>query len=127
MKLAQGEYVALEKIEDVYSRVPIAMQVFVHGNSLKPYLIGVVVPDPAQFAAFASRILERRVDAADVQVLKEFCNNPRIVDSILKELNKEAAKSLKGWATFRYEIQLVLLTAFGLPKIRAAETHTSEP
>ena len=127
MKLAQGEYVALEKIEDVYSRVPITMQVFVHGNSLKSYLIGVVVPDPAQLSAFASRILGRGVDAADVQVLKELCNDQRIVDSILKELNKGAAKSLRGWATFRYGILLVLLTALGPPKIRAAETHTSEP
>jgi long-chain acyl-CoA synthetase len=101
MKLAQGEYVALEKIEDVYSRIPIAMQVFVHGNSLKSYLIGVIVPDPVQFAAFASRILERRVDAGNVQLLKELCNDSRIVDGILKELNKEAAKRLKGWATFR--------------------------
>ncbi|KAI0256465.1 long-chain-fatty-acid-CoA ligase [Lactifluus subvellereus] len=101
MKLAQGEYVALEKIEDVYSRVPIAMQVFVYGNSLKSYLIGVVVPDPTHFAAFASRILERRVDAANVQVLKELCNDPRIVDSILKELNKKAAKSLKGFEQLR--------------------------
>ncbi|KAH9998166.1 hypothetical protein BJV74DRAFT_883293 [Russula compacta] len=97
MKLAQGEYVALEKIEDVYSRIPIALQVFVHGNSLKSYLIGVIVPDPVQFAAFASRILGRRVDAADVQALKECCSDPRIVGGLLEELNKVAAKSLKGF------------------------------
>jgi long-chain acyl-CoA synthetase len=98
MKLAQGEYVALEKIEEVYSRTPFAMQVFVHGNSLKSYLIGVVIPDPVQFAAFASRILERGVDAADSQTLKELCRDRRIVDGLLKELNGVAAKSLKGWA-----------------------------
>jgi len=97
MKLAQGEYVALEKIEDVYSRIPIAAQVFVHGNGLKSYLIGVIVPDPMQFAAFASRFLERRVDAADLQTLKELCRDPRIVDGLLVELNVVASKSLKGF------------------------------
>jgi long-chain acyl-CoA synthetase len=101
MKLAQGEYVALEKIEGVYSRIPIVMQVFVYGNGLKPYLIGVVVPEPAQIAAFASRVLERRVDAEDTQMLKELCNDSRIVNGLLEELNKKAAKSLKGWVIFR--------------------------
>jgi len=97
MKLAQGEYISLEKVEDVYSRIPITMQVFVHGNSLKSYLIGVVVPDPVQFAAFASRVLNRRVDAADTQGLSELCRDTRIVDGLLKELNKSAANSLKGF------------------------------
>jgi long-chain acyl-CoA synthetase len=97
MKLAQGEYVALEKIEDVYSRLPIVMQVFVHGNSLKSYLIGVIVPDPVQFAAFTSRVLKRRVEAADLQALKELCRDPRITEDLLMELNGVAAKSLKGF------------------------------
>ncbi|KAH9024917.1 hypothetical protein EDB85DRAFT_2179862 [Lactarius pseudohatsudake] len=73
------------------------MQVFIHGSSLKSYLIGVVVPDPVQFAMFASRVLERRIDPEDVKVLKELCTDSRIVDVMLAELNKVAAKSLKGW------------------------------
>jgi len=107
MKLAQGEYVALEKIEDVYSRIPIVMQVFVHGNSLKSYLIGVIVPDPVQFAAFASRVLKRRVDAADLQALKELCRDPRIAEDLVIELNGVAAKSLKGWAILLCGLQLI--------------------
>ncbi|KAI9465975.1 acetyl-CoA synthetase-like protein [Lactarius psammicola] len=97
MKLSQGEYVALEKVENVYSRIPVAMQVFVHGSSLKSYLIGVVIPDPVQFAVFASRVLERGVDPTDVKVLKELCTDSRIADVMLAELNKVAAKSLKGF------------------------------
>ncbi|KAH9030628.1 acetyl-CoA synthetase-like protein [Lactarius pseudohatsudake] len=97
MKLSQGEYVALEKIENVYSRIPVAMQVFIHGSSLKSYLIGVVVPEPVQFATFASRVLERRIDPEDVKVLKELCTDSRIADVMLAELNKVAAKSLKGF------------------------------
>ena len=107
MKLAQGEYVALEKIEDVYSRIPIAMQVFVHGNSLKSYLIGVIVPDPEQFAAYASRVLKRRLGAEDLQALKELCKDPRIAEGLLVELNGVASKSLKGWAILLCGLQLM--------------------
>lgn len=44
-KLAQGEYVAVEMIETILLRAKFSMQLFIHGNSLKDYLIAVVVPD----------------------------------------------------------------------------------
>ncbi|KAI0273787.1 long-chain-fatty-acid-CoA ligase [Gloeopeniophorella convolvens] len=87
MKLAQGEYVALEKVENMYSLNPIALQIYVHGNGLKSYLIGVVVADPVQLAALASRVLERKVDEADTATLKALCHEPRIVDAVLASLD----------------------------------------
>ena len=53
-KLSQGEYVATEKIENVYIKAPLAGQVFVYGNSLHSMLLGVVTPDPDQLKNWAA-------------------------------------------------------------------------
>ena len=43
--MSQGEYVAPEKIEDIYARSPFISQLFVYGDSLESFLIGIIVLD----------------------------------------------------------------------------------
>jgi len=45
LKLSQGEYVALEKVENVLGRAPLIAQIFVHGESEQDYLVAVVIPE----------------------------------------------------------------------------------
>jgi fatty acid CoA ligase FadD9 len=50
LKLAQGEFVAVAQLEAVFASAALVRQIFVYGNSERPYLLAVVVPtaDAAQ-------------------------------------------------------------------------------
>uniref|UniRef100_A0A8C9U6F3 Arachidonate--CoA ligase n=1 Tax=Scleropages formosus TaxID=113540 RepID=A0A8C9U6F3_SCLFO len=78
-KLSQGEYIAPEKIENVYMRSVPVLQVFVHGDSLQSYLIGIVVPDPEVFAEWAR---ERGI----VGSYEELCQNPDVKKAVLEDM-----------------------------------------
>ncbi|WP_046301685.1 carboxylic acid reductase [Mycobacterium sp. UM_Kg27] len=54
LKLAQGEFVTLAKLEAVFGNSPLVRQVYVYGNSAQPYLLAVVVPTLKAQARFAS-------------------------------------------------------------------------
>lgn len=44
-KLAQGEYVAPEKIENIYQKATLVGQAFAYGDSMQSVLVGLIVPD----------------------------------------------------------------------------------
>lgn len=97
MKLAQGEYVALEKIENVYSNLSIVSQIYVHGDPLQSYLVAVVVPDPVQLASLASKVFRKKVTQDDQGELSKAIADQSIQDKILSTFSHEARRSgLKG-------------------------------
>eukprot|EP00299_Pterocystis_sp_00344_P018298 c9140_g1_i1.p1 GENE.c9140_g1_i1~~c9140_g1_i1.p1 ORF type:complete len:685 (-),score=162.54 c9140_g1_i1:51-2105(-) len=74
-KLSQGEYVAPEKIENIFNQSNLIAQSFVYGDSLKNVLVAVIVPDAEELEKWcnqnnvklpdhASRCKDKRVKAA---------------------------------------------------------------
>ncbi|KZO99390.1 acetyl-CoA synthetase-like protein [Calocera viscosa TUFC12733] len=98
MKLSQGEYVALEKVESAYSTIALIAQIFVYGDGTQDYVVAVVVPDPVPFAPFASRILGKEVDEKNPAALEEAARDQRVVDAVLGIMMKTAQREgLKGF------------------------------
>jgi len=98
MKLSQGEYVALEKIENVYSNTSFIAQLYVHGEGLQSYLVEVLVPDPMQFATIVSKLNGKKVAPDDVAALNAACRDERVIAHILGLMAKVAEDSgLKGF------------------------------
>ncbi|WP_411146630.1 carboxylic acid reductase [Streptomyces sp. x-80] len=44
LKLSQGEFVAVSRLEALFTGSPVVRQVFVYGNSARAYLLAVIVP-----------------------------------------------------------------------------------
>ena len=98
MKLSQGEYVALERIENVYAACPVVQQICVHGDSSQSYLVGIVVPDPVILARVASEVWKKGVSERDLGVLDEAVKDERVVKTVLGILTKDGVRyGLKGY------------------------------
>jgi len=52
-KMANGEYIAAEKIENVYAKAPMIGQMWVYGNSFRNTVLAVVVPNAEAVVNFA--------------------------------------------------------------------------
>ncbi|XP_058627737.1 long-chain-fatty-acid--CoA ligase 1a isoform X2 [Onychostoma macrolepis] len=120
-KLAQGEYIAPEKIENIYIRSDPVAQVFVHGDSLQACLVGIVVPDPDFLPAWAKK---RGIEGS----YTEMCKCKELKNAILEDiirLGKEAG--LKSFEQVRdialhmemFSVQNGLLT----PTLKAKRTE----
>lgn len=53
LKLAQGEFVAVAQLEAMFASAPLVRQIFVYGNSERPYLLAVIVPTADAATRFA--------------------------------------------------------------------------
>uniref|UniRef100_A0A672QP25 Long-chain-fatty-acid--CoA ligase n=1 Tax=Sinocyclocheilus grahami TaxID=75366 RepID=A0A672QP25_SINGR len=120
-KLAQGEYIAPEKIENIYIHSDPVAQVFVHGDSLQACLVGILVPDPDFLPGWAKK---RGIEGS----YTEMCKSKELKNAILEDiirLGKEAG--LKSFEQVRdialhmemFSVQNGLLT----PTLKAKRTE----
>lgn len=94
LKLAQGEYVSPERIENVYmANCPWISAAYVHGDGHQHFLvmIGAIMPDA--FAAFAGKILGTQIGATDYAALKSAATNENVRRAAVHELDKIGRKS----------------------------------
>lgn len=100
MKLSQGEFVALESIENVYNMTPLVAQLFVYGDSLQSYLLAVVVVDRLQLAPVLSEMKGVPVDPEDDVEFEKAIRDPKVYALYMKELNKRARSyDLNGYVS----------------------------
>ncbi|KAJ3371166.1 long-chain fatty acid-CoA ligase [Allomyces arbusculus] len=88
VKLANGEYVALEKLESIYAGCKFVGKICLFADSYRYYPVAIVQPLPAAIEA------EARKRGIQFDSWEQLCHNEEIRDAILAEL-KNVAKANK--------------------------------
>src|SRR5258706_5632651 len=91
MKLSQGEYVALERLENAYSVSPIVRQLYLHRDSLQDHLIGILDPESPALVVLAEPTLGK-----DDPRVKRIAIDP--VNTAVFSLSLEVKKQLQELA-----------------------------
>lgn len=93
-KLAQGEYVAPEKIEAVCLQAPLVSQAFIFGYSDKTSLVAILVPDGDVLKSWANK----QQCFTGTESMEELCNSNQLKTAIMKEMDDLAKEcGLKGF------------------------------
>lgn len=101
-KLAQGEYIAPEKIENVYAKCKFVGQCFIYGDSFNSSLVAVVSVDPDVLKSWAA---SEGIKGGD---LRELCNNPRVKAAVLSDMDTVGREAQLRGFEFAKAVTLVL-------------------
>ncbi|MDT5066470.1 MAG: fatty acid CoA ligase FadD9 [Mycobacterium sp.] len=71
LKLSQGEFVAVSKLEAVFASSPLVRQIYVYGNSARSYPLAVVVPSEEALSRGIREPLKRLIGDSLQSVAKE--------------------------------------------------------
>ncbi|KAF2232054.1 acetyl-CoA synthetase-like protein [Viridothelium virens] len=96
LKLAQGEYVSPERIENAYlAALSFLQMAYVHGDSGRDSLVAIFGVDPAIFPAWATEVLGREVKGAEVdggESIREACTDVKVREKVWEQLERVGKK-----------------------------------
>lgn len=88
-KLAQGEYVAPEKIENILINSLYISQCYIHGDSLQSSLVAIVVPDEEYIMNnWYSNQENKPLHSKVLPLFKDLCQNQALKDAIMLDIKK---------------------------------------
>ena len=94
-KMQQGEYISPEKIENIYSNCKYIEQIFVHGNSLKSFLICIVYPKINDIIDFFKN---KGIQDINKNNVKNYYENEELKKEIINVMDKFGReKNLMGF------------------------------
>jgi fatty acid CoA ligase FadD9 len=64
LKLSQGEFVTVSKLEAAFGDSPLVNQIYIYGNSARPYLLAVVVPSEDAVSRYSANELKPAISAS---------------------------------------------------------------
>jgi fatty acid CoA ligase FadD9 len=64
LKLSQGEFVTVSKLEAAFGDSPLVRQIYIYGNSARPYLLAVVVPTEDALSRYGADELKSAISAS---------------------------------------------------------------
>jgi fatty acid CoA ligase FadD9 len=79
LKLAQGEFVAISRLESLYTNGhPAIRQVYLYGTSERSYLVGVLVPNEDTLSELGSSVNDKAIKSALREAIKEVARNEQL-------------------------------------------------
>jgi long-chain acyl-CoA synthetase len=89
LKLAQGEYVSPERLENVYlANLSFIQMGYMHGDSSKASMVGIFGIEPEPFADFASAIVGKKFGQFDLAEIDAACRDERVRAAAQKEFDR---------------------------------------
>lgn len=94
LKLAQGEYVSPERLENVYmGNSNLITMAYVHGDGTQSSLVGIFGVDPVTFAPFASKVLKKTIAPEDLDAIRAATKDPQVLKAFVQHLDNIGRKN----------------------------------